>query len=299
MKREFSQQILKNLSSIHFHENPSNWSRVVTCWQMDRHAEANIRFSNFMKAPKNDRILTSMLTYEDVPWRKTRFLYHRESQVVDCVWNVTAHAQKPYFVFRLNGRVHLIRQGRQFSRLLAAELCASVVVMLDTPRSEVVWRVLSTHSIRQFPLHFPPPVRHRVPSHFNWTLPTAFSHHVPRVTIFWVSVIGCLKFCNGWSEETRHLIYVFASHPEKCTGLSLILKTAFGKNTSIPYRRAAVMEMSGNRDVIVILQLPRSPDFAPCNSSNVQKFSRRYVTADSTYPWNSGIISVLNEISEG
>ena len=29
--------------------------------------------------------------------------------------------------------------------------------MLDTPSSEVVWRVLATHSIRQFPLHFPSP----------------------------------------------------------------------------------------------------------------------------------------------
>jgi len=27
--------------------------------------------------------------------------------------------------------------------------------MLDTPCSEVVWRVLTTHSIRQFPVHFP------------------------------------------------------------------------------------------------------------------------------------------------
>ena len=45
--------------------------------------------------------------------------------------------------------------GRQFSRLLAADLCASAVVILDTPCSEVVWRVLATHSIRQFPFHFP------------------------------------------------------------------------------------------------------------------------------------------------
>ena len=66
-----------------------------------------------------------------------------------------AHAQKPDFVFRWNGRVHLNRRGRQFSRLLEAEVCASAVVMLDTPCSEVVWRVLATHSIRQFPLHFP------------------------------------------------------------------------------------------------------------------------------------------------
>ena len=75
--------------------------------------------------------------------------------VVDCVWNVMAHAQKQDFVFRRNGQVHLNRRGRQFSRLLAAEVCASAVVMLDIPCSEVVWRVLATHSIRQFPLHFP------------------------------------------------------------------------------------------------------------------------------------------------
>ena len=66
-----------------------------------------------------------------------------------------AHAQKPDLVFRRNGRVNLNRRGRQFIRLLAAELCASAVVMLDTPCCEVVWRVLATHSIRQFPLHFP------------------------------------------------------------------------------------------------------------------------------------------------
>ena len=74
---------------------------------------------------------------------------------VDCVWNVMAHVQKPDLIFRWNGRVHLNRRGRQFSRLLAAEVCTSAVVMLGTPCSEVVWRVLATHSIRQFPLHFP------------------------------------------------------------------------------------------------------------------------------------------------
>jgi len=74
---------------------------------------------------------------------------------VEASWNVMAHAQKPVFVFWRNERVHLNRRGRQFSRLLAAEVCTSVVVMLDTLCSEVVWRVLATHSIRQFPLHFP------------------------------------------------------------------------------------------------------------------------------------------------
>jgi len=68
-------------------------------------------------------------------------------QWAEANWNVMAHAQKPDFVFRRNWRVHLLRRGRQFSRLLAAEVCASAVVMLDTPCSEVVWRVLATHCI--------------------------------------------------------------------------------------------------------------------------------------------------------
>ena len=63
-----------------------------------------------------------------------------------------AHAQKPDFVFPRNGRVHLNRWGRQFSRLLAVEECGSVVVMvlmLDRPRSEVKWNCTG------YPLHSP------------------------------------------------------------------------------------------------------------------------------------------------
>jgi len=74
---------------------------------------------------------------------------------VEARWNVMAHAQKPDFVFQQNGRVHLKLQGRQFSWLLAAQVYASAVVMLVTPWSKVVFRVLATHSIRQLPPHFP------------------------------------------------------------------------------------------------------------------------------------------------
>jgi len=55
--------------------------------------------------------------------------------LVEASWNVMAHAQKTDFVLRRNGRVRLNQRGRQFSRLLAAELCTSAVVMLDTPWS--------------------------------------------------------------------------------------------------------------------------------------------------------------------
>jgi hypothetical protein len=78
-------------------------------------------------------------------------------KVVEASWNVD-RAQKPDFVFWRNGWVHLNWRGLQFNRQLAATVCASAVVMvgmLDTPCSEVVWRVLATHSICQFPLHFP------------------------------------------------------------------------------------------------------------------------------------------------
>ena len=129
---------------------------------------------------------------------------------LDCVWNVMAHAQKPDFVFRWNGRVHLNRRGCQFSRLLAAEVCASAVVMLDTPCSEVVWRVLATHSIRQFPLQFPT-VCHRVPSHFNWSLQLDKHVHYPlnrrmvvppkRVWTFWRRRTTIAGYRNSHSEH--------------------------------------------------------------------------------------------------
>jgi len=77
--------------------------------------------------------------------------------MVDCVWNVTAHAQKPDFIFRRNGRVHLNGWGRQFSWLLAGELC-TLVCRVCTARaslcSAVMWRLLVTHAILLLPLHF-------------------------------------------------------------------------------------------------------------------------------------------------
>ena len=141
-------------------------------------------------------------------WRPLAFIQGQ----VDCVWNVTAHAQKPDFVFRRNGRIHLNRlrasvQPTTSSRdmcisgsnagyimfrgsvkstgyplhspvspSLSPPVCHRVPshfnwgLMLDTPCCEIVWRVLATHSIRQFSPSLSPPVRHRVTSHFNWAL---------------------------------------------------------------------------------------------------------------------------------
>ena len=65
-----------------------------------------------------------------------------------------AHAQKPDLVFQRNGRVHLNRRGCQFRWLLAAEECGSAdsdcIDRVPTYRA----RLLATHSIRIFPIHF-------------------------------------------------------------------------------------------------------------------------------------------------
>ena len=82
---------------------------------------------------------------------------------VKYVWNVIAHAQKPDFVFPRNGRIHLNRCGRQFSRLLAAEVCTSALVMLDTPCSVVAWEYWLPTPFASFPFTSPP-LRHHVPS---------------------------------------------------------------------------------------------------------------------------------------
>ena len=64
---------------------------------------------------------------------------------LEASWNVMAHTQKPDLVFRRNGRVHLNRPGRggQFSRLLAAEVCASAVVILPGTKVLILSPVLN------------------------------------------------------------------------------------------------------------------------------------------------------------
>ena len=87
--------------------------------------------------------------------------------------------------FRLSAKrdeSHLNRKGaRRFSRLLAAEVCA----MSGSNAGYTMLRgsVKSTG----YPLHspvspsLPPPVRHRVPSYFNWSLLSALDRRVANV----------------------------------------------------------------------------------------------------------------------
>ena len=87
-----------------------------------------------------------------------------------------AHAQIPDLVFQRNGRVHLYRRGCQFSRLLAAEVCASAVVMLDRPFSDTVHECWLPTPFTSFPFTSPPVLR-RVPSDSVFTLPNRLFHY--------------------------------------------------------------------------------------------------------------------------
>ena len=136
---------------------------------MWRHTRGNTkRRSPFKSAGVFSRILAAEVCASavimldtpcsEVEWKvlathsNRQFPFHFPSRASTCAIILQLESTSSVIV---NGRVHLNRWGRQFSRLLAAEMCASAVVMLDTPCSEVVWRVLATHSTRQFPLHLP------------------------------------------------------------------------------------------------------------------------------------------------
>ena len=121
---------------------------------------------------------------------------------LDCVWNVMAHAQKPDFVFCRKGRVHLNLRGRQFSRLLVAELCASALVMLDTPRSEVVWEYWLPTPLASFPFTSPP-VRHCVPSGFKSTVP--YIYYSGESFHWQLNKYTRLAWIKNWFQYTKPL----------------------------------------------------------------------------------------------
>ena len=69
----------------------------------------------------------SLLPLQNLPKHRSRSA--SSAREVEASLNVMTHTQKPDFVFRRNGRVHLNRRGRQFSRLLAAEVGASALIV--------------------------------------------------------------------------------------------------------------------------------------------------------------------------
>jgi hypothetical protein len=110
------------------------------------------------------------------------------------------------------------RRGRQFSRLLATEVCASAVVMLDTPRSEVVWEYWLSTPFASFP-YTSPPVRHRVPSGFKHTLPQYLHIALTFVTTVCTGMITqytskCIGYCVRCGvQQMKFFLYIlYISH---------------------------------------------------------------------------------------
>jgi len=114
--------------------------------------------------------------------------------------------------------------GGQFSRLLAAEMCASAVVMLDTPCSEVVWRVLATQCIRQFIPHFPScaspcAITFQLESNYKrltygLTLESAYFVLGTLWSMSWCFVMLCyhLLLFNQMARPTGHTLYKYKQY---------------------------------------------------------------------------------------
>jgi hypothetical protein len=98
-----------------------------------------------------------------------------------------AHAQKPDSVFQRNRRVRLNRQGHQFTQLLAAEVRLSALTVGSNAGYSMFRgseKGLPT-PFASFPFTSPP-VHHRVPSHFNWSVPWKPGDQARRGTSIYV-----------------------------------------------------------------------------------------------------------------
>ena len=137
-----------------------------------------------------------------------------------------AYAQKPDFVFRQNGRVHLNRQGASVQSTTGSR----GVRISGSNAGYTMFRV----SVKGtgYPLHsqvFPftfPPVRHRVPSHFNWSLPLRFAKcdlfcwHCLLVIICWkyksllaeAVSIACTNYTDCWPSYVISCCIVLNSY---------------------------------------------------------------------------------------
>ena len=138
--------------------------------------------------------------------------------------------------FRLSAKRTSLFQSageRQFSQLLAAKVCASAVVMLDTLCSEAMWSVLATHSIRQFPLHFPSraapcAITFQLDSTTRRTKPARINVHangLQHLLIIWAELvasegISTLKKYSGVRDNER-------CYNEGCYNKRMLQRTVF------------------------------------------------------------------------
>ena len=97
--------------------------------------------------------------------------------LVEASSNVMAHAQKPDFVFRRNGRVHLNQRRASVQSTTGSQ---GVRMSGNNAGYTMFWGSVKGTG---YPLSFAsfpftsPHVPHRVPSHFNWSLQSTWKQH--------------------------------------------------------------------------------------------------------------------------
>ena len=120
-----------------------------------------------------------------------------QSLVAESSWNVMTHAQKPDFVFWRNGRFHLNRRGASVQ-----STTGSRGVRISGSNAGYTMFQGSGYPLQfaSFPFTSPP-VRHRVPSHFNWSLLILFLesviHGINQLISFWRFIVISFVFCSS------------------------------------------------------------------------------------------------------
>ena len=141
-------------------------------------------------------LLTLGLIFRKTVVTSTDTVYYMSTCMVESTWNVMAHAQITYFVFRRNGRVHLNRQGASVQSTTGRR----GVCINGTNAGYTMFRGSVKSS--GYPLHSPfspslsLPLRHRVPSHFQ-------THYTPWYIGIWL----CWNFIKRIYNLSRYKMF--------------------------------------------------------------------------------------------
>jgi hypothetical protein len=118
-----------------------------------------------------------------------------------------AHAQKPGFVFRRNGRVHLNRQGASVQSTTGSRGVRISSSNAGYSMFRGCAKSTDTHSIRQFPHHFPSRASPYAIT-FQLDSNTHFAHDINKQTtvslvpFLSISILQCLK--QNWSKSSHY-----------------------------------------------------------------------------------------------
>ena len=131
----------------------------------------------FLEQKPNQSIFSAHVSVE--PWP---FLLAKR-RILEASWNVMAHAQKPDFVFRRNGPSPFKSAGASVQSTIGSR--GVRISGSNAGYTMVRGSVKGTG----YPLHSPH-VRHRVPSHFNWSLPRT---KTGIVVVLYTLILWCLQ----------------------------------------------------------------------------------------------------------